>query len=167
MRSRSPLASRSESLVCPLCEVSCLRPSGRDSMGCEACGGSLSGAMLETLRQISVLPDALGSHACECGHPEMRLLPDGVFHCPACGSEVLPIDAPSALSKPDQHSQAYWAGWVDGHLGEVDNFVDNPNLTKWEAASDNLAYYRDHRAGSDAHQSRNDRMPDTREKLFG
>ena len=26
----------------------------------------------------------------ECGHPEMCRLPDGVFHCPACGSEVLP-----------------------------------------------------------------------------
>ena len=23
---------------------------------------------------------------CEYGHPEMRRLPDGVFHCPACGS---------------------------------------------------------------------------------
>lgn len=30
-----------------------------------------------------------------CGHPEMRRLPDGVFHCPACGSEVLPIGAQS------------------------------------------------------------------------
>ena len=26
----------------------------------------------------------------ECGHPEMRTLPDGVYHCPACRSEVLP-----------------------------------------------------------------------------
>jgi DNA-directed RNA polymerase subunit RPC12/RpoP len=33
----------------------------------------------------------LGSHACECGHPEMRHLPDGVFQCPSCGSEVFPI----------------------------------------------------------------------------
>jgi hypothetical protein len=47
--------------------------------------------MLETLCQITALPDALGSHACECGHPQMRCLPDGVFHCPACGSEVLPL----------------------------------------------------------------------------
>jgi hypothetical protein len=38
------------------------------------------------------LPEALGKHACECGHPEMRLLPGGVFHCPACGSEVVPIE---------------------------------------------------------------------------
>lgn len=52
--------------------------------------------MLVTLRRISALPDALGKHACEeCGHPEMRLLPDETYHCPGCGSEVLPIDAPS------------------------------------------------------------------------
>jgi hypothetical protein len=39
--------------------------------------------------QIIALADALGRHACECGHPEMRRLPDGVFHYPACGSEVI------------------------------------------------------------------------------
>ena len=65
-------------------------------MRCESCGGSLSGAMLETLWRISALPDAVGAHTCECGHPEMRLLPDGTFHCPACGSEVLPVNAPKA-----------------------------------------------------------------------
>jgi hypothetical protein len=108
MRSRSTSASRSESVVCPLCEVSCLRPSSRDSMGCEWCGGSLSGAMLETLWQISVLPDALGSHACECGHPEMRLLPAETYHCPACGSEVLPLEA-SGASKLEHQSEAYQA----------------------------------------------------------
>ncbi|HEX2183234.1 MAG TPA: hypothetical protein VHH10_13200 [Rubrobacteraceae bacterium] len=43
----------------------------------------------------SEAPELLvGYHACECGHPGMRLLPDGVFHCPACGSEVLPIEKP-------------------------------------------------------------------------
>jgi ribosomal protein L37AE/L43A len=41
--------------------------------------------------RISKLPDAVGGHACECGHPEMRRLPDGVYWCPACGSEVMPI----------------------------------------------------------------------------
>ena len=86
----SSLASRPDSLVCPLCEASKLYPSGQDSMRCQSCGSHLSGAMLETLRSISTLPDALGSHACECGHPEMRLLPDRTYHCPACGSEVLP-----------------------------------------------------------------------------
>jgi hypothetical protein len=52
--------------------------------------------MFTTLEQIAVLPDALGAHACESGHPEMRRLPDGVFHCPACGSEVL-TESPSGL----------------------------------------------------------------------
>lgn len=33
--------------------------------------------MLETLREISSLPEALGPHA--CGHPEMRRLPDGIL----------------------------------------------------------------------------------------
>ena len=30
--------------------------------------------MLLTLEQIIALPDALGRHACECGHPEMSRL---------------------------------------------------------------------------------------------
>jgi len=57
------------------------------------------GAIVETLKQIVALADALGKHACEeCGHPEMRLLPDKTFHCPGCGSEVLPIVGPIAKS---------------------------------------------------------------------
>jgi hypothetical protein len=87
------VASKPDSLVCPPCEVSKLRPSGRDSMHCESCGGQMGGAMLEALRQITALPNALGVHACECGHPEMRLLPDGTYHCPSCSSEILPFDA--------------------------------------------------------------------------
>jgi ribosomal protein L37AE/L43A len=92
----SSLASRLDSLVCPLCEVGELRPFGNDSMRCGSCGSRLSGAMLDALRQVTALPDALGSHACEeCGHPEMRYLPDRTYHCPSCGSEVLPVE-PSA-----------------------------------------------------------------------
>jgi RNA polymerase subunit RPABC4/transcription elongation factor Spt4 len=91
---RSTLTSRPDSLLCPLCEASKLYPSGRDSMRCESCDGCLSGAMLETLRVICALPDTLGTHACEeCGHPQMRLLPDRTRHCPACGSEVLALEA--------------------------------------------------------------------------
>jgi hypothetical protein len=169
MRSSSSLASRSESLVCPLCEMSLLCPAGQNSMGCQSCGGRLSGVMLETLRRICALPDTLGSHACEeCAHPEMRRLPDGTYHCPACGSEVLPIDAASAPLKPDEHGAAYWAGWLDGRFGEGGSFVDNPNLAKWDNPSDRLAYYRGHRAGSEARRARNSRnSDDTREKLFG
>jgi ribosomal protein L37AE/L43A len=87
----SLLASRSDHLNCPLCEKGRLRLTGRGSMTCQSCGTHLHGAMLATLRSISTLPNTLGSHACGCGHPEMRHLPDGTFHCPACGSEVLPL----------------------------------------------------------------------------
>jgi ribosomal protein L37AE/L43A len=163
----SSVASRPDSLVCPLCEASKLHPSDQHSMTCRSCGAHVQEAMLETLRSISTLPGALGSHACECGHPEMRRLPNGVFHCPACGSEVLPIGAASAPLRSDEHGAAYRAGWVDGCFGERGSFVDSPNLAKWEAPSDRLAYYRGHRAGSEARQSRNSRNPDTREKLFG
>jgi hypothetical protein len=147
----SSLKSRPGSLVCPLCEAAQLRPFGSHSVRCESCGGSPSEAMLKTLRQVTDLPEALGSHACECGHPEMRLLPDDTFHCPACGSEVVPIDAQATLS---EHSEAYWAGWMDGHFGERTSFVANPNLAKWEAPSDRLDYYRGHRAGSETRRDR-------------
>ena len=38
----------------------------------------------------------------------MRRLPDGVYRCPACGSEVTPISAPVSWKSPD-HTEAYWA----------------------------------------------------------
>jgi hypothetical protein len=63
---------------------------GRDPW-CNSCEQAVDGSVLESLRQIVSLPEAIGGHACECGHPEMRRLPDGVFWCPACGSEVLPL----------------------------------------------------------------------------
>lgn len=119
-------------------------------MRCKSCGGCLSGSMLKALRSISVLPEALGRHACDCGHPEMRYLPDGVFHCPACGSEVIPINALPDLLRPTEHSEAYWAGWVDGRFGKSSNFADNVSLARWEAPFDRLDYYRGHRAGNEA-----------------
>jgi hypothetical protein len=77
-------------LTCPFCEVYELRPFGHNASRWDSCGGVLGGPLLETLRRITDLPDAIGRHACECGHPEMRRLPDGVYRCPACGSEVIP-----------------------------------------------------------------------------
>ena len=91
----SSLASRSEYLVCPVCQAGELHPFGGECARCSSCGCTLGAATLLTLEQIIALPDALGKHACECGHPEMRGLPDGAFHCPACGAEVLPIEAVS------------------------------------------------------------------------
>jgi hypothetical protein len=144
----SALASRPGFLVCPHCEIGQLRIIGHHSDRCEACGSSLSGAMLEALRQITELPDVLGRHVCECSHPEMRHLPDGTFHCPACGSEVLPIEAASTFPRFGEHGEAYWAGWLDGCFGEDGSFADNPHLARWQDPSDRLAYYRGHRAGS-------------------
>ena len=84
-------ATKPRPLRCPLCEVSELRQRGPNPERCPSCEVLIGHEILETLRQITKLPDAVGRHACECGHPEMRRLPDGVQHCPACGSEVLPI----------------------------------------------------------------------------
>jgi ribosomal protein L37AE/L43A len=88
----SALPSRSHSLICPNCEESEVRSGGyQNEVRCPVCDYALSRGLLEALQHLTTLPEALGNHACEeCGHPEMRRLPDGVFHCPGCGSEVLP-----------------------------------------------------------------------------
>jgi ribosomal protein L37AE/L43A len=95
MKARSRSTSRPRHIVCPSCGVGELRSRGPELAGCHYCALSVEGAIFRTLEQIAALPDAVGSHACEeCAHPEMRKLPDGVFHCPACGSEVLPSEIP-------------------------------------------------------------------------
>ena len=74
---------------CPLC--------GHGEMGmvhpflarCTECKDTISYNFFNTLRQIRKLPDAKGEHPCKCGHPETRRLPDGVYRCPSCGSEVV------------------------------------------------------------------------------
>ena len=99
MRSPTP-GSHSYLIVCPICEVGELRALGRESARCESCGYLLHGTTLEFLQEIVGLPDALGSHACECGHPEMHRLPDGEFHCPACGSGVLSVETVPPSASP-------------------------------------------------------------------
>jgi uncharacterized Zn finger protein (UPF0148 family) len=109
--------------------------------------------MVGALRQIVALPDALGSHACEeCGHPQMRLLLDGTYHCPSCGSEVVPLEAASTEppSPRECRREAYRCGWIDGRFAQKEHFTENPNLSRWQAASERLGYYRGHRAGSEA-----------------
>ena len=96
MRVLSPTASRLDHIICPFCESGLLVSRGPGFARCDSCGLPLLGSALETLRDMISLPDALGAHPCECGHPEMRHLPDGVFHCPACGSEVLPVEVSGA-----------------------------------------------------------------------
>ena len=97
MRLPSSKASRPHHIVCPFCGSGELISVGPGSARCRSCGLPLVGSTLETLRDVIGLPDTLGAHACDCGHPEMRELPDGVFHCPACGSEVLPTETPSVV----------------------------------------------------------------------
>jgi ribosomal protein L37AE/L43A len=99
MKVTSGKASAAHRLVCPFCESGELVLVGPGFTRCGSCALPLLGSALETLREVVGLPDALGSHACECGHPEMRRLPDGVFHCPACGSEVLPVAVDANVRK--------------------------------------------------------------------
>jgi ribosomal protein L37AE/L43A len=91
MRRYTTEASTPRRAVCPSCETGELTPGGAGAARCAGCGFLVGPGLLEALKEIASLPDARGKHACECGHPEMRLLPDGVFRCPACGAEVLPI----------------------------------------------------------------------------
>jgi ribosomal protein L37AE/L43A len=97
MKAPSRRKSTSRHIICPACGSSELRPRGPDPVaGCDSCGRFVEGAIFRTLEQIASLPDVVGSHTCEeCSHPEMRRLPDGVYHCPACGSEVLPTEVSS------------------------------------------------------------------------
>lgn len=134
-------------LTCPFCEVSGLQPFGQNSVRCTSCGAHFGGSLLDTLRQIIGLPDATGRHACECGHPEMRRLPDGVYRCPACGAEVLPLTARPVSWKSTDHSEAYWCGWLDGRFMNMKNFAHNPRLARWDSHTDRLDYYRGHRDG--------------------
>ena len=136
-------------LTCPFCSEAELRGFGRNSLRCDECGGVLGGALLQTLNGIVALPDATGGHACECGHPEMRRLPDGVYRCPACGSEVTPVSPPVSWKSPE-HTEAYWSGWLDGRYGDSERFTNNRRLAKWDDATERLDYYRGHRAGHDA-----------------
>lgn len=136
--------------TCPFCESSPLEDLGRNSARCGACGGVLGGELLQVLRCIVALPNTVGRHACECGHPEMRLLPDEVYRCPACGSEVVPVSAGSATWKSPDHSEAYWSGWLDGRYGELKLMLASRGLARWDSAPDRLDYYRGHRAGREA-----------------
>ena len=163
---RNPsLTSKPDSLLCSLCERNKFNPSSRDSKRCQSCGGRLGGAMLETLRSISGLPDALGRYACACGRPEIRFLPDGTFHCPACGSEVLSTDAPPSPVKLCEYSAAYWTGRQDGRFEDRASFADNANLARWENLSDRFDYNRGYRADSEARRARNSWNQDVHEGI--
>ena len=109
---------------------------------------------MRTLEQIASLPDALGKHACECGHPEMRLLPDNVYRCPACGSEVLPLTAGNVSWINPGRSEAYRQGWLDGRYGGPEPLTESRLLARWEG-HDRLDFYRGRRAGREARAGKN------------
>ena len=77
--------------VCPTCGSGDLECGDGSPARCSLCDATVELWAPRTLRDVTSLPDATGRHACECGHPEMRLLPDGVYWCPSCADEVLPI----------------------------------------------------------------------------
>ena len=139
-------AINTRSLLCPMCEGHELQSFGRNSACCESCQFVLGGQFLDALLQITGSPEALGTHACECGHPEMPRIPEGVYRCPACGSEVLPLSA-VAYVEPENRSVAYWSGWLEGRYGPRSCFTENRGLATWGAAEDRLEYYRGHRSG--------------------
>ena len=142
-------ASKTSPLTCPYCEASYLTDFGRNAARCRACGGVLGGDLLDLLRRISTLPNPPGRHACECGHPEMRLLPGGVYRCPACGSEVLPVSAANVYWIEPDRSEAYRQGWLDGRYGGPELLTESRLLARWEG-HDRLDFYRGRRAGREA-----------------
>jgi len=103
MKAPSGTRSRAQHIICPFCESGKLISLGHGFARCDPCGLPLLGSTLETLGNIIGLPDAQGAHPCECSHPEMRELPGGVFHCPACRSEVLPIGAQAIDTRRKGH----------------------------------------------------------------
>lgn len=134
-------------ILCPLCEVDEMLMVGSSVARCDSCEYTMGGELIGTLRGMTQLPEAVGRHACECGYPEMRLLPDGVYHCPSCGSEVTPADSPPVEWRVGGRSEAYWQGWLDGRYAQIEDFRGSSRLARWGGAEDRIEYYRGHRAG--------------------
>ncbi|MEW6637183.1 MAG: hypothetical protein AB1425_10290 [Actinomycetota bacterium] len=139
--------SRIHHIVCPRCGIGEIEPRGSAGPVCGFCGRTVEREVLRCLIEIASLPETLGRHACECGHPEMRRLPDGVFHCPACGSEVLPTETSPASA--GEQGQAWHYGWEDGCSGEPAGAARSERLARWEDPRDRLDYYRGRRAGEE------------------
>ena len=147
MKKPTYISSNTNSIICPCCGINELERSTDGEARCTRCDRPISNQVLKTLAQIVSLPDAIGSHACECGHPEMRHLADGVLWCPSCGSEVIPLSASATRSESESASEAYLCGWAEGLFGNSKTFVHNEGLARWEDTNDRLDYYRGHRAG--------------------
>jgi len=147
VRKLAYISSNTDSIICPCCGIDELERSAEGAARCTRCDRPIGTQVLKTLEQIVSLPDAMGSHACECGHPEMRRLADGIMWCPGCGSEVVPFSASEMRSDSESASEAYRCGWAEGLFGSTEPFARNAGLARWEDAHDRLDYYRGHRAG--------------------
>jgi ribosomal protein L37AE/L43A len=147
VRKQTSISSNTDSMICPCCGINELDRSPEGAAYCTRCDRPTGTEMLKTLEQIVSLPDAMGSHACECGHPEMRRLADGVVWCPGCGSEVVPLLPSTMPSESESTSEAYRCGWAEGLFGSTQGLAHNEGLARWEDAHDRLDYYRGHRAG--------------------
>jgi len=147
MKKLTSISSNADSIICPCCGIDELERSAEGAARCSRCDRPISTEVLKTLEQIASLPDAIGSHACECGHPEMRPLADGIMWCPGCGSEVLPLSASAMRSESGSTSEAYRCGLAEGLFGSAKSLTHNAGLARWEDAHDRLDYYRGHRAG--------------------
>ena len=163
MKNPAKRVSIDGSIVCPRCEIGGLSAHGRNGevVRCDFCGRSTMWELFDYLRKLVALPTAPGLHPCECGHPEMRLLPDGVFWCPSCGSEVLPVGGNNvAFPKAGKRNRAYWEGWVDGRFREPGSMAYNSRIARWEDPHERLDYYRGHREGRAA-RARSESSPAT------
>jgi hypothetical protein len=73
-------ASRADYLVCPGCGCGQLQPPrGPLSrlLKYAHCECAFDNTIVETLKQIVALPEALGKHSCECGIPRCAVCPMG------------------------------------------------------------------------------------------
>ncbi|CAA9475637.1 MAG: hypothetical protein AVDCRST_MAG12-1134 [uncultured Rubrobacteraceae bacterium] len=135
-------------MVCPICETRGMKYLKSNLAFCPSCGRTTTGAVLEALLWVVGLPDAVGDLTCWCGHPEVRLMLDGTFRCPACASEISPAeDDPDA---GEVRGGAYWSGWLDGCSGRNGNMARNERFARCKDPLDRLDYYRGHRAGREA-----------------
>src|SRR5215203_7291309 len=103
--------SRAGYLVCPGCGCGQLQPPRgflSRLLECDFCKRAFENTIVETIMQIVALPRALGKHPCDCGHPEMRRLPDGVSTVRPAAPRCCPFPCldPDGLRRGDrwQHS---------------------------------------------------------------
>ena len=140
---------------CPYCGRGQVHPEDPTLTRCPACGRAPELWVMKMMKEITSLPDATVTHACEeCVHPQMRRLPDETFWCPECGQDVISLEATLTLWEFRQESEAYRRGWLDGYLlGEARKSTSSSQRVREQGVheEDRLDYYRGHNAGFQQH----------------